>query len=703
MLLVMASCTAVLAARDGVRLNSTKAKGTFGLELSEDGKISNYKLIVKNISNITSVHMHQGEIGTNGPIVMTLYKDTDPVGLLDTVLLGGNVLSDQFEGPMAGKYISDLIKLITEGRIYISICTTQYPEGEIRGQLLNTDDYRTELIGIESYFSSVTSREDIPPAEYQYYLHRLEELASLQLGNNIQAKIYFLIAYCLHCANIDLKRALDNYNLALENGHDEFWVTYNRGALYMELGDIDAARLDLNRAASLHPSHEGAKQLREAVFLPSMLGKNKREMKLASPVVVCCVPKSGTILLRNILKSILGDNLVIPSDSFIRPLASSEYLLALPRLTNRVYVGHIEYSENLAKKLASIPKIVLMRDPRDYVISFTHFMDQLAKGASESQKDWYDKYWSKKAWDEKLSTMIFGLNTPMEAPWKVYPSVFSRYLNYALRWSGPNTLVVRYEDLIGAKFGGNDKTVINTMKSIMDFIGLKIDEAALEQRIVQGTDPIKSKTFRSGGKGNWKQEFKPQHVSQMKIVCPRLLSTLEYELNEEWSLDTNNKTSIPSGTDAGSVSSSIRSLLNNIPGVTMPQYFQLRKESEGKKEVERLIDEWAVDSFIENKQYQYAISILEQLLRQEPYNPVWNYFYALSLHQLRKNLTTALLHYNTALEKGYDEFLIKYNRGLLMIEIGKKDAAIADLERAKTLKPGHQTIQDTLMTMHKKT
>jgi hypothetical protein len=280
-----------------------------------------------------------------------------------------------------------------------------------------------------------------------------------------------------------------------------------------------------------------------------------------------------------------------------------------------------------------------------------------------------------------------------------YPSVFNSYLNHALKWAGPNTLIVRYEDIIGTRFGGNDKTVIKTMKSMMDFMGVQIDEETLAGRIAQGSDPSKSDTFRFGGKGNWRQEFKPHHVTQMKTVAPTLVSTLGYELDENWSLNTITKKGIPSGINVKSVSSSIQSLLNNMPVISKTQYLQIRKESEGKKGLERLIDEWALNMFIENEQYQDAILILEQLLNQEPSNPLWNYLYAQSLHLLRKDLTKALHHYNYALENGYNEFLVKYNRGLLLIEMGNKDAAVADLERAQKLKPEHKATRESLMTI----
>jgi tetratricopeptide (TPR) repeat protein len=554
-------------------------------------------------------------------------------------------------------------------------------------------EYNAEIEEIEKHLNSARYREDISHASYLNFLDRLEVLATLQLDKGQLSRVNYLIAYCLHSSSIDFKGALDNYNLALENGYDEFWVRYNRGTLYMESGDLETARVDLDRAMSLDPMHAGAKQLREDVFSPPQLDMDLQEMVLASPVVVCSVPKSGTILLRNMLKSILGDNMVIPSNSFRRPLATSEYLLALPSLTNRVYVGHIWYSEDLAKKLSLIPKVVLIRDPRDNVVSYTHFMDRIGKDIFGTREG----YWSRKDWDEKLSTMIFGFNTRFS--WGTYPSVFNSYLNYGIKWAGPDTLIVRYEDIIGTKFGGDDKTVIKTMKSIMDILGVQIDEETLAGRIVQGSDPAKSETFRLGEKRNWRQEFKPYHVDQMKAVGPTLLSTLGYELNENWSLNTTSKKGFRSGINVKSISSSIHSLLNNMPIISTTQYLQIHRESEGKKGLERLIDEWALNIFIENKRYQDAILILEQLLNQEPSNPLWNYLYGLSLHQLRNDLTKALHHYNSALENGYEEFWIRYNRGLLLIEMGDKAAAIADLERAQRLKPEDKATRETLMTI----
>src|SRR5438552_3278542 len=71
---------ATLTAQDEVPPNSTKSTGAFELELTADGGISNYILRVRDIGNVTSVHLHQGIKGTNGPIVITLKNPSHSIG-----------------------------------------------------------------------------------------------------------------------------------------------------------------------------------------------------------------------------------------------------------------------------------------------------------------------------------------------------------------------------------------------------------------------------------------------------------------------------------------------------------------------------------------------------------------------------------------------------------------------------------------------
>ena len=71
----------------------------------------------------------------------------------------------------------------------------------------------------------------------------------------------YLSALCIHNLGTDLQEALRRYDLALEQGFDEFWIKYNRGSLYAKLGNTEKAKEDLMRAVELRPEHQGAQQV----------------------------------------------------------------------------------------------------------------------------------------------------------------------------------------------------------------------------------------------------------------------------------------------------------------------------------------------------------------------------------------------------------------------------------------------------------
>jgi hypothetical protein len=127
--------TATLSGKDEVAPKDTKATGTGEFTLSSDGKTMTYKVDVKDIDKATMAHIHQGKTGENGPVVVTLFKAATPTGPKSGVLAQGNITSDKLEGPLKGKQISDLVKLIEDGNAYANVHTEQNPKGEIRGQI----------------------------------------------------------------------------------------------------------------------------------------------------------------------------------------------------------------------------------------------------------------------------------------------------------------------------------------------------------------------------------------------------------------------------------------------------------------------------------------------------------------------------------------------------------------------------------------
>ncbi len=85
-----------------------------------------------NIEDVTAGHIHMGIQHENGQVVVTLFEfGADQ----NEVSERGTITADMLTGPMEGLAISDLLTAMKNGSTYINIHTTQYPDGEIRGQI----------------------------------------------------------------------------------------------------------------------------------------------------------------------------------------------------------------------------------------------------------------------------------------------------------------------------------------------------------------------------------------------------------------------------------------------------------------------------------------------------------------------------------------------------------------------------------------
>src|SRR5215210_600152 len=100
-----------------------------------------YTLNVTDIENVTAAHIHSGQVGENGPVVVTLFKEDSPItatAVMTGVFLSeGNITSINLEGPMAGKSLTNLTSTMRNEQTYVNVHTQQNPDGEIRGQILN--------------------------------------------------------------------------------------------------------------------------------------------------------------------------------------------------------------------------------------------------------------------------------------------------------------------------------------------------------------------------------------------------------------------------------------------------------------------------------------------------------------------------------------------------------------------------------------
>jgi len=100
-----------------------------------------YRVNITGISNPTGAHIHFAQAGENGEIVAELLdtptsKDNDtPYG----IIIRGNFSDSSLKGPMQDKTLEDLAAAMDSGEIYVNVHTMEHPDGEIRGQIINTE------------------------------------------------------------------------------------------------------------------------------------------------------------------------------------------------------------------------------------------------------------------------------------------------------------------------------------------------------------------------------------------------------------------------------------------------------------------------------------------------------------------------------------------------------------------------------------
>jgi hypothetical protein len=51
----------------------------------------------------------------------------------------GNLSDSSLKGAMQGKMLADLVAAMDSGETYVNIHTAEHPDGEIRGQIINTE------------------------------------------------------------------------------------------------------------------------------------------------------------------------------------------------------------------------------------------------------------------------------------------------------------------------------------------------------------------------------------------------------------------------------------------------------------------------------------------------------------------------------------------------------------------------------------
>ena len=127
------------------RAVETDATGMATFRVNEDGTQASYVLSVRDLCNVTQAHIHLGDAGEDGPVVVWLYPEEgrEPRlidGQTTGTLAEGTITEDDLVGEWEGASFGDVIATFEEGGSYVNVHTLEYPAGEIRGQITPMDE-----------------------------------------------------------------------------------------------------------------------------------------------------------------------------------------------------------------------------------------------------------------------------------------------------------------------------------------------------------------------------------------------------------------------------------------------------------------------------------------------------------------------------------------------------------------------------------
>lgn len=174
------------------------------------------------------------------------------------------------------------------------------------------------------------------------------------------------------------------------------------------------------------------------VTKPDNLNERNRDFEqapLKEPVFLNSVPKSGTHLIRNIMR------MFVPVEqqyhkTFIQYPVLRESQGAFARARPYLSWGHLLYGDESAVALRRVNHLVLVRDPYDWVLARARFfMSDTYQGSLDNIKG------GNVSVEDILNMMIFGI--PEKAP-----AMKEIFTHNAVAWLGTHAKLCQFENLL---------------------------------------------------------------------------------------------------------------------------------------------------------------------------------------------------------------------------------------------------------------
>jgi hypothetical protein len=252
---------------------------------------------------------------------------------------------------------------------------------------------------------------------------------------------------------------------------------------------------------------------------PDTLNAENRRFQqkpLSAPVFLNSVPKSGSHLLRNIIR------MFVPVEQqynveFIQHSILKQHLAAFADPKNLLSWGHLLFSDMTAVATGRVRQILLVRDPYDWVLARARFFVSEEFQGLEMLKDGTLRT------EAILNMMIFGIHEKA-------PPLATTFVYNAVAWLGTGVFLVRYEDLVSALSNLDSDESEQFISGLLDACGIDRPDDWRE-RVQIGSDRKQSGTARENLTGvsvNFPEELPPLQKQMVDMAAPGLRQLLGY-------------------------------------------------------------------------------------------------------------------------------------------------------------------------------
>jgi hypothetical protein len=198
-----------------------------------------------------------------------------------------------------------------------------------------------------------------------------------------------------------------------------------------------------------------------------------------------------------------------------------------------IYRGHLAAHPLIEEVLVrrNIKHVFIYRDPRDTLVSLFHWWKREPHNAY-----WPYRYFHGLGTDEeRMSFLIEGW--PAEQPHDGFPGsvdfpdIGTRFSEFLPWIESDRCVAVKFEDLTDP---GNARAAYGDVaRHVFPHLEHRQMDVMVD-RMIEGTDPTHSKTFRKGSSGEWRTAMTADQIDRCKQRAGELLIRLGYETNLDW-------------------------------------------------------------------------------------------------------------------------------------------------------------------------